>query len=168
MLPTKNDLKEKTRSAVIKMLDGRLADLLDLKLQAKSAHWNVRGPHFKSLHELFDQIAEVVDAFADETAERLTALGGLTEANTQAVGQKTSLPPYPTDITDGMDHVDAVSTALATAAKGVRASIEQAEEAGDAVTADLLTEIAAGLDKQLWFVEAHQQAEELAGRSGGR
>jgi starvation-inducible DNA-binding protein len=158
MLSTKNDLAQKKRAAVVKLLNERLVDLIDLKLQTKTAHWNVRGPNFIGLHELFDQIAEVVDGFADEVAERLTALGGLTEANTQAVAKRTSLKPYPTDITAGSDHVDALSTALAAAAKGVRASIDEAEEHDDAVTADLFTEVAAGLDKKLWFVEAHQQA----------
>jgi starvation-inducible DNA-binding protein len=158
MLNTKNDLAQKKRAAVVKLLNERLVDLVDLKLQAKTAHWNVRGPNFIGLHELFDDVAEAVDGFADEVAERLAALGGLTEANTQAAAKKTSLKPYPTDITAGSDHVDALSTALAAAAKGARASIEEAEESDDAVTADLLTEVAAGLDKKLWFVEAHQQA----------
>ena len=158
MLSTKNDLAQKKRAAVVKLLNERLVDLIDLKIQTKTAHWNVRGPNFIGLHELFDEIAQVVDGFADETAERLTALGGLTDANTQAVAKKTSLKPYPTDITAGSDHVDALSTALAAAAKGVRASIDDAEAQDDAVTADLMTEVAAGLDKQLWFVEAHQQA----------
>jgi len=158
MLSTKNDLAQKKRAAVVKLLNERLVDLIDLKLQTKTAHWNVRGPNFIGLHEMFDDIAEEVDGFADEVAERLTALGGLTEANTQAVAKKSSLKPYPTDITAGTDHVDALSTALAAAAKGVRASIDEADEAGDAVTADLFTEVAAWLDKKLWFVEAHQQA----------
>jgi starvation-inducible DNA-binding protein len=158
LLTTKNDLAQEKRAAVVKLLNDRLIDLIDLRLQTKTAHWNVRGPNFIALHELFDEIAEVVDGFADEVAERLTALGGLTDANTQAVGKNTSLRPYPTDIAAGAEHVDALSSALAATAKGVRAGIEEAEEHDDAVTADLFTEVAAGLDKKLWFVEAHQQA----------
>ena len=55
---TKNDLREKTRRAMIDLLNQELADVLDLGLQAKQAHWNVKGPHFIGLHELFDKVAE--------------------------------------------------------------------------------------------------------------
>ena len=58
-----------------------------------------------------------------------------------------------------MSHVDALSTALASFGKTVRAAINQADEAGDADTADLFTQVSRIIDKQLWFVEAHNQAE---------
>ena len=70
MLPTKNDLPESTRAAVVRLLNQRLAESIDLQLQAKQAHWNVRGPHFYQLHKLFDQVAEEVSEFTDLIAER--------------------------------------------------------------------------------------------------
>src|SRR5712691_3406551 len=56
--PTQNDLRDKIRRATIDLLNQQLADVLDLGLQAKQAHWNVKGPHFIGLHELFDKVAE--------------------------------------------------------------------------------------------------------------
>jgi len=158
MLSTKNDLAQKKRAAVVKLLNERLVDLIDLRLQTKQAHWNVRGPNFIGLHEMFDSFVPELDAYADDVAERLAALGGLSEATVQAVGKKTSLKPYPTDITAGTDHVEAMAAALSAAGKLVRAAIDEADELGDADTADLFTGISRGLDKKLWFVEAHQQA----------
>ena len=157
MHPTKNDLPLETRQTLSRLLNDRLADLIDLQLQAKQAHWNVKGPHFIALHELFDSVSEEVTEFIDTVAERIVALGGTAEGTLQVVGQRSSLPPYSTSLTNGRDHVDALSTAMSVAGKSIRATIDQATELGDANTADLFTGISRELDKKLWFVEAHLQ-----------
>lgn len=158
--PTKNDLAADKRNKVIEILNQQLVDLINLQMQCKQAHWNVKGPHFIGLHELFDTIAEEIEAEVDEVAERAVALGGLVDGTVEGVSKKTTLEIYPTEITDGKDHVEAVSSALAAAGKRVRASIDQTDELGDADTADLLTGVSRLLDKKLWFVEAHLQGEE--------
>jgi len=157
MHPTKNDIPADKRAQMIVLLNTHLASLIDLQLQTKQAHWNVKGPTFIALHELFDSIAGEVTDFVDTVAERIVALGGTAEGIVAAVSSRTKLPPYPTDITSGRDHVDALSTAIATAGKGIRAAIDTAAELGDADTADLFTGISRDLDKKLWFVEAHLQ-----------
>ena len=159
MNPTKNDIPAEKRSFLAQLLNERLADLIDLQLQAKQAHWNVKGPNFIALHKLFDDVAEEVEEYIDTAAERVVALGGTAEGTVAVVGQRTKLPAYPLDITNGRDHVEAFSTALAAAGKAVRAAIDRATELGDADTSDLLTGVSRGLDKSLWFVEAHLQAE---------
>src|SRR2546428_13233740 len=74
---TKNDLREKTRRAMIDLLNQELADVLDLGLQTKQAHWNVKGPHFIGLHELFDKVAEELEELTEDMAERAVELGGV-------------------------------------------------------------------------------------------
>lgn len=159
MNPTKNDLSADKRASLCQLLNERLADLIDLQLQAKQAHWNVKGPNFIALHELFDSVAEETEEFVDTVAERVVALGGIAEGTIIIVGQRTKLPAYPPSITSGRDHVDALSTGLATAGKAVRAAIDRATELGDADTADLFTGISRDIDKKLWFVEAHLQGD---------
>lgn len=159
MNPTKNELALDKRTKLVELLNERLADLIDLSLQGKQAHWNVKGPRFIGLHELFDKIVEELAPLVDEVAERLVALGGMAEGTISAISRRTSLAAYPMNISSGRDHVDALSTALATAGKQVRASIDTATELGDADTADLLTDVSRFLDKQLWFVEAHLQGD---------
>jgi starvation-inducible DNA-binding protein len=159
MHPTKNDIPADRRGAAAQLLNERLADLIDLGLQAKQAHWNVKGPNFIALHELFDDIAEEIEEYVDTTAERLVALGGTAEGTVAAVAGRTKLPAYPLHLSAGREHVEAFSTALAAAGKLVRASIDRAAEIGDADTADLFTGVSRGLDKSLWFVEAHLQGE---------
>jgi starvation-inducible DNA-binding protein len=159
MYPTRNDLSESTRTAMVQLLNQRLADSIDLKLQAKQAHWNVRGPHFIGLHKLFDEVVDQAIEFTDLIAERAAALGGIAEGTLGAVAPRTKLPAYPLTIRDGRDHVEALSSALAAFGKGVRAGIDQATSAGDADTADLFTEVSRDTDKLLWFVEAHLHAD---------
>ncbi len=156
---TKNDLPSKVRSKVITILADRLADATDLMLQTKQAHWNVKGPNFIALHELFDKINDAAEEWVDLIAERIIQLGGTAEGTVQAAAGRTSLSPYSLTIVAGRDHVEALSSSLAAFGKKVRAAIDKTGKAGDADTADLFTEVSRDVDKYLWFVEAHNQAE---------
>jgi len=153
------DLSAKSRVKVIGILNARLADAIDLQLQAKQAHWNVKGPNFIALHELFDQVAGDLAGHVDEMAERITALGGIAEGTVQAVAGRSKLDPYPLEVVDGRAHLDALAAALARLGKAVRKAIDEAAKAGDADTSDLFTGISRAADKNLWLVEAHLQAD---------
>jgi starvation-inducible DNA-binding protein len=157
--PTRIDLPEKVRTPVIALLNERLAETIDLALQVKQAHWNVKGPNFIALHKLFDELRDEVDEAVDTIAERATALGGVAEGTIQAVGTASSLPAYPLLLAAGRAHVQALSTAVAAVGKATRTAIERSNELGDADTADLFTQISRTLDKYLWFLEAHLQAD---------
>jgi starvation-inducible DNA-binding protein len=159
MFKTKNDLPEDTRARVIDMLNARIADAIDLQSQAKQAHWNVKGPNFIALHELFDKINEDAEDNVDELAERVVQLGGMAEGTVRAAARRSSLSEYPPNTVDGRSHVEALSNVLAAFGKSVRKAVAEANDLGDVDTANLFTEISCGIDKWLWFVEAHQQAE---------
>jgi starvation-inducible DNA-binding protein len=156
-IQTKNDLPAATREVMIGLLQQSTIEAVDLKIQAKLAHWNVKGPSFIALHELFDRAANDIGVFTDDLAERLVQLGGLVEGNVQTVGSRTTLPAYSMSISDGRDHVEAFSSALSSFGTTIRKSIDLASKAGDQGTADLFTEVSRGIDKLLWFVEAHNQ-----------
>jgi starvation-inducible DNA-binding protein len=159
MHPTRIDIPEKQRSQLVQLLNDRLADVLDLYHQAKQAHWNVKGPEFFQLHELFDKVAADAAGHADLIAERCAILGGVAEGAVAVVAKRTRLPAYPLDIKEGLAHVNALANGLAAFGKAVRAGIDQADELKDKDTADLFTEVSRETDKNLWFVEAHLQAE---------
>ena len=156
--PTRNDLPESTRLKAVELLASRLADCIDLQTQTKQAHWNVKGPEFIALHKLFDEINEDVEEYVDLTAERVVQLGGIAEGTARLIVKTSKLPEYPATISEGHQHVDALSTALAAYGKLARAAIDEANKLGDADTADIFTEISRGVDKWLWFVEAHLQS----------
>ena len=159
MFDTRNDLPANVRVEVAELLNARLADAIDLGAQSKHAHWNVKGPNFIALHELFDKVAESLEEQIDTLAERITALGGRAYGTIASVARRTSLRPYPEDIAEGLGHVDALSAALADHGAKLRAAIETADRIGDADTADLFTGLSRETDKYLWFLEAHLHAQ---------
>src|SRR6202142_3022084 len=158
MYETENDLPISRHSELNTLLNQRLADAVDLQMQMKQAHWNVKGPHFIGLHELFDQVDEAIESYVDMIAERIVQLGGIAEGTARVAASRSRLEEYPLDIADGAAHVEAVARALSTFGHEVRGTINEADELDDAGTADLFTEISRGIDKWLWFVEAHSQA----------
>ncbi|MFH1159230.1 MAG: DNA starvation/stationary phase protection protein Dps [Pseudomonadota bacterium] len=145
-------------SPVIALLNQSLAGAIDLKLQAKQAHWNVKGETFIALHELFDTVSTQADNYADMIAERAVQLGGIAQGTVQTVARDTKLAVYPVDMQDSQRHVKTLGTAIGTLAEFLRSAIDSSDESGDAVTADLFTEVTRGLDKLRWFVESHISA----------
>ncbi len=157
LFETKNDLPEDKRVEVIALLNQRLAEAIDLQTQCKQAHWNVKGPSFIGLHKLFDDITEDVEGYVDLIAERFVQPGGVAEGTIGAVEEHSNLPDYPIGIASGPEHVAALSDALSAFGRAARITIAEMDELEDADSADMLTEISRGVDKWLWFVEAHQQ-----------
>jgi starvation-inducible DNA-binding protein len=149
------DLKSKLCDSMVALLNQQLADTLDLYTQVKQAHWNVVGPHFIALHELFDKLAEALEEPVDDIAERITALGGVAEGTARTAARQSRLPEFPRGRIDGRKAVTALADRYAALAASTRAAIETAAQAGDADTSDLFTGISRGLDKALWFLEAH-------------
>lgn len=154
---TKNNLKSNAKSVAIELLNARVADCIDLALLTKQAHWNLKGLQFIGVHEMLDGFRTQVDAYVDTMAERITQLGGTALGTTQTTAKGTTLAPYPVDIYAIPDHLAALIDRYGKAANNVRESIDQADEAGDADTVDIFTEVSRGLDKALWFLEAHVQ-----------
>lgn len=157
MYPTKNDLPEGTRRKIIDLLDARLADAIDLQTQTKQAHWNVKGPQFISLHELFDKVNGDVEDYVDLIAERAVQLGGVADGTARSVAKRSTLTEYPVKGGNGRQHVDALSSVLAAFGKAARSAIEESNRSDDQGTADIFTEISRGVDKWLWMLEAHLQ-----------
>ena len=156
---TNNDLKNNAKAVAAELLQKALQTGIDLSLITKQAHWNLKGLQFIGIHLMLDKFRTEQDEYNDTMAERLVQLGGTAKGTTQTVAAGTRLPPYPTDIYAVTDHIKALIDHYAIHANAVRASIEEADEAGDADTADIFTEVSRGLDKQLWFLEAHVQEE---------
>jgi starvation-inducible DNA-binding protein len=158
MHTTRNDLPEPARAKAVELLNDRLADAIDLHTQLKHAHWNVKGPQFIALHELFDKLHDQVEEYVDDIAERAVSLAGKALGTARLVAARSKLPEFPATATTGREHLEAVANSLASFGKAVRAAIDAANELRDADTADLFTGVSRGVDKALWFVEAHLQA----------
>ena len=157
MHPTHNTLSENIRTQSVELLNRHLAAAIDLHGQLKQAHWNVRGPSFIGVHELFDRVAGEAESYSDLIAERAAGLGGVAEGTVQVASERSFLVPYPLRIADESQHIFAVSATLAAFGQSARDAIGQSETVGDADTADLFTGLSRNVDKYLWFLEAHLQ-----------
>jgi len=153
-----NAMPEEQQAKLIEMLNRRLADAIDLQLQSRQAYWNVKGPNFMALRELFDKVAGGVEEYANLIAERIVQLGGRAEGTAHAVAGRSSLDGHWLPSADGNGHIHVLSTTLTDFGKHARYASAQATEMKDDDTAALFTEIARGIDKWLWFVETSQQA----------
>lgn len=152
---TQIDIDASSRRKVCGILQQALADSTDLVCQAKTAHWNVKGPHFIALHKLFDEFYEEMAEHVDTIAERIGSLGGTIMGRVQDSAKSTRIPGYPMEISEDMGHVKALSKAYGKFANEIRADIDKCEDLEDKVTADILNAITAAVDKNIWFMEAH-------------
>ncbi|RFC65106.1 DNA starvation/stationary phase protection protein Dps [Fulvimarina endophytica] len=155
--PTKHPLSENTRGAMVELLQAHLATALDLTYQTKQAHWNVKGMNFIAVHKLFDELHEEAEEFVDSIAERLTAIGGQAHGTVHAAAENSLLDAYPLDLVDTEGHLRRLSDSYAKWSAALMKGVEEAGEAGDDLTEDLLTEVGRGIDEGLYFLESHFQ-----------
>lgn len=155
---TANRLPKHARENLVGLLNQHLADSIDLQMQLKQAHWNVKGPNFIGLHELFDKVAEGVESYVDLIAERITQLGGIAHGSVRTAARDSRLVEYPAVLANGSDHAAAVTKALSAFGATLQASLNDTMACNDPNSTDMLTEISRGIDQWLWFVEAHTQA----------
>jgi starvation-inducible DNA-binding protein len=152
---TRIDISRPNRQKVEALLNQMLADLTDMALRTKHAHWNVTGPHFIALHKHFDGLYDVLQGHVDAVAERAAALGAFVPGRLSDAAKATRLPEFPQSTREGMAVVKALASALAAVSNAAREGIDTAEAEKDMVTSDLLTQVSGDLDKQLYFLESH-------------
>ncbi len=160
LLETHNDLSLETRQRMVHLCNEQLADTFDLFSQTKQAHWNVKGPDFIQLHELYDELAEQLLGHVDMIAERATALGGIAAGTVRMSARASRLEEYAGGPVDSLESVRLLAERYAGLAQTTREAIDQAEEAGDMATSDMFIDVTRDLDKSLWFLEAHLQGGE--------
>ncbi|HET8842060.1 MAG TPA: ferritin-like domain-containing protein [Ktedonobacteraceae bacterium] len=138
------DLPEDLQARRVEILNRRLADAIDLQLQSRQAYWNIKGPHFLSLRELFDRIVEDVEKYANQIAERIVQVGGKAEGTARAVARRSSLSR---PLLASADYSEALLKMLTDFGRHIRYASAQAIELRDVDTAEIFTGIARGIEK---------------------
>lgn len=130
-----------------------LADLIELHLQCKQAHWNIVGTNFRDLHLQLDEIVDAARQFADDAAERMRALHALPDGRSSTVAKSTSLAEFPGGLISTKDAIEQIVAALEATVGTMRKVHDEVDEE-DPTTADLLHEIIAKLEQYAWMVNA--------------
>jgi len=154
LYPSPSPLPEASRAVLVAALDACLADGLDLHSQIKVAHWNVKGPHFATLHPLFETFAIALAAFNDQVAERAITLGGVAHGTARYVAQASRLAEYPEGTTRDLEHVGLLAERFEQYLGGLRATRRLAAEHGDDDSEGLLTDVVSEFEKHAWFLRA--------------
>jgi starvation-inducible DNA-binding protein len=158
MYQSPSNLTPEARSSIAAALNARLSDGLDLHLQTKVAHWNVKGPLFPSLHPLFEQFAVSLAGLNDAVAERAVTLGGTAAGTARQVAAASILPDLPTGVVRGLDLVSLLADRIDAYLGGLREARDLADRLGDGDTVDLLTQIVTEFEKNAWFLRATAEA----------
>ncbi|MGA8336176.1 MAG: DNA starvation/stationary phase protection protein [Solirubrobacteraceae bacterium] len=152
-------LRHIEREALAIELQHVLATLLDLGLQAKHAHWNVRGAQFSSLHRQLDELADAWRIAANEVAERSAALGGIPDGRPSAVASRSTLVGLPDGTIAERTLVDDFGRLLTDAIGEIRTRMDRVDEL-DIVTGDMLHGLVARLETDLWMVRSQRPSPE--------
>lgn len=146
-------LDEKQVQNVIAALQQLLADYQVHYTNLRDFHWNVKGHGFFVLHSKFEELYDDAASKIDEIAERILTLGGVPE-NRFSQYLKVAKIKETAGVKCGNEAVDHVLDAYGYLIGVERRLIEVAEEAGDAVTVDLMTGYIAQQEKMVWMLVA--------------
>ena len=135
------------------MLQRLLTDVIDLTLQSKQAHWNLRGPNFRSLHRQLDELAERGREFSDRLAERCLALGVAADGRVQSIAADSDLVQFPEGRMDDSRVVEHISQRLRTVSEVGRSRLERLGQA-DPTSQNLVCDLLEQMEKQLWMFES--------------
>lgn len=153
---TKNDLASGVRQSSAEIMNALLVESIDVALSARHAHWNVRGPHFAALHDLFGSVFDELNTHIDTLGQRIAALGVIARGTAQDVVSESTLKPYPMFSLSETEHIEALATRLGLLGNELRSGIDECQRNGDPVSADILTQVCKAVDQLLWRVEGHQ------------
>ncbi|GGX85181.1 Dps family protein [Streptomyces fructofermentans] len=142
---------------VIDVLRVRLHALNDLSLTLKHIHWNVVGPHFIAVHEMLDPQVDRVREMADDTAERMSALGGVPGGTPGVLVAERTWDDYSVGRADAIAHLGALDLVYTGVVEDHRAALAEVGKI-DPVTEDLLIEQLRSLEQFQWFVRAHLES----------
>ncbi|MEC5182345.1 Dps family protein [Arthrobacter sp. CG_A4] len=134
-------------------LQSVLADLIELHLQGKQAHWNVVGTNFRDMHLQLDEIIADARIFTDQLAERMRALHAVPDGRSATIAKTTSLSPFPQGLVDTKETVPLVVDLLEGTVKTMRDVHDQVDEE-DPTTADILHGFIKKLEQYAWMVNA--------------
>ncbi len=155
-------LTDEQRQGVIKILNTDLADLYILLIKTKKYHWDVVGPQFRTLHQLWEEHYEALTVNIDAVAERVRALGGYPVGTAQGFLDLATLKEHPNDLPDANEMVRRLVSDHEQVIRNLRKDINQcSDDFHDEGTADFLTGLMEGHEEIAWMLRSFIEGESL-------
>lgn len=148
-------LSDSDLQTVASELQAELAELIDLSLNAKQAHWNVVGPNFRSVHLQLDEILADLREWSDTVAERLSTIGILPDGRSATVARTTGLSEMPAGEIKDSATVELFAGYLREFA--ARSRERAANASADPVSQDILHTIIAGTEQHQWMLRTQSK-----------
>jgi starvation-inducible DNA-binding protein len=165
MRPINIGLTESQRCGVIELLNHDLADVYLLLVKTRKYHWDVVGPQFRTLHELWQEHYEMLSVNVDDIAERIRALGGYPLGTAEGFLRYASIKEHPNDLPDATEMVSRLYKDYEHIVRNLRSHIEQAsDEYSDEGTADFLTGLMEEYEEAAWMLRSFIEGQALEGQ----
>ncbi len=149
-------IEDNVRSSSVEALNQVLADTMTLRDLYKKHHWQMSGATFYQLHLLLDKHYEAQAELVDSIAERIMTLGGLSVAMAADVAELSRVPRPPKGREDTPSQLARLLEAHEMILRYARDAAEEAADAGDSGTDDLLiSEVVRTNEMQVWFIAEH-------------
>lgn len=144
---------EKSNTMVMQALNKQVANLNVMYVKLHHFHWYVKGPHFYTLHEKFEEMYDEITAYMDEVAERLFMIGGSPISTMAEYLKESSIQ----EASGGESAEQMISEAIhdyTMMLEEIKQGIKEAEQARDMATADLFTQMQASFEKNVWMLKS--------------
>lgn len=164
MRPINIGLTDEQRSGVIELLNRNLADVYLLLVKTRKYHWDVVGPQFRTMHELWQEQYEALSVHVDDIAERIRALGGYPLGTAEGFLRYASIKEHPNDLPNVTEMVTRLYTDYEQIVRNQREYIEQcSDKYSDEGTADFFTGLMEEYEEAAWMLRSFIEGESLQG-----
>ncbi len=163
MMPKINiGLTDEQRHGVIELLNKDVADMYLLLIKTKKYHWDVIGPQFRTLHQLWEEHYNTLTINIDATAERVRSLGGYPVGTAEGFLQLSSLREHSNDLPSASKMVERLVVDHEQIIRNLRDQIDQcSDNFHDQGTADFLTGLMEQHEEIAWMLRSFLEGENL-------
>ena len=155
-------LTDEQRQGVVNLLNNDLSDSYLLVIKTKKFHWDVVGPQFRTLHELWDEQYEAISMNIDAIAERIRALGGYPIGTAQGFLDNSSIREHAGDLPDAEAMVERLVGDHEQIIRNLRSHIDEcSDDHHDEGTADFLTAIMEQHEEMAWMLRSFTEGQSL-------
>lgn len=155
-------LTDQQRQGVVDLLNQDLSDMYLLLVKTKKYHWDVVGPQFRTLHQLWEEQYEALTISIDETAERVRSLGGYPTGTMAGFLELASLKEHAGDVPSATEMVSRIMQDHEQVIRNLRGHIDQcSEKFHDEGTADFLTGLMEAHEGMAWMLRSFIEGEAI-------